>query len=67
VTNQWVIFDNFRLLYYGKDSTTGISELTANGQNAAAAAEGIYNLQGQRVEKAKKGLYIINGKKVVRK
>jgi hypothetical protein len=67
VTNQWVIFDNFRLLYYGKDSTTGISELTANGQNAAAAAEGIYNLQGQRVEKAKKGLYIVNGKKVVRK
>ena len=66
VTNQWVIFDNFRLLYYGKDSTTGISELTANGQNAAAA-EGIYNLQGQRVEKAKKGLYIVNGKKVVKK
>jgi hypothetical protein len=61
-THQWVIFDNFRLTYYGPADTDAITELNAkakNGQNT------IYNLSGQKVEKAQKGLYIINGKKVV--
>ena len=63
VNNQWVIFDNFRLTYYGDPTATAISEVsTANQQ---AANEGIFNLAGQRVVKAQKGLYIINGKKQV--
>jgi len=65
VANQWVIWDNFRLTYYGTDTTTGISEVsTANQQRGA---EGIFNLQGQKVKKAQKGLYIVDGKKVVLK
>ena len=44
--------------------TTGIDSIAAE----TAAAEGVYNLNGQRVNApAKKGLYIVNGKKVVLK
>jgi hypothetical protein len=60
--NQWVVFDNFRLTYYGSDNTVGITEVNTNVENNVKS---IYNLNGQKVEKAKKGLYIINGKKVV--
>ena len=60
---QWVIWDNFRLMFFGQDNpTTGIATVnTSVNQNAA----GIYNLNGQRVMNAQKGLYIMNGKKVV--
>ena len=64
---QWVIFDNFKLTYFGAEKTddlltTAISEVNAD---AAIAQQGIYNLAGQKVLKAQKGLYIINGKKQV--
>jgi hypothetical protein len=59
--NQWVVFDNFRLTYYGP-KTVGISELTSDkSQNAKA----IYNLNGQKVQHMTKGLYIRDGKKVL--
>ena len=66
-THQWVIFDNFRLTYFGANLvddliTTGISEVNTT----AEAANAIYNLAGQKVQKAQKGLFIINGKKVVK-
>ena len=62
-TSQWVIFDNFRLTYYGaEDLTTGISEVSTDALQAAGRT---YNMAGQRVEKPLKGLYIQNGKKVV--
>ncbi len=60
-THQWVIWDNFQLIYYGP-TTTAISEVTTTQQPAA-----IFNLAGQRVEKAQKGLYIQNGRKFVSK
>jgi len=44
------------------DVTNGISSMTAE-----KAAEGVYNLQGQRVNAPVKGLYIVNGKKVIMK
>lgn len=44
--------------------TTGIDSIAAE----TVAAEGVYNLNGQRVNApAKKGLYIVNGKKVILK
>ncbi len=59
--HQWVIFDNFRLTYYGeKNLTTGISEVNTT----AEAANAIYNLQGQKLQKTVKGLNIIGGKKI---
>ncbi|MBQ4392258.1 MAG: hypothetical protein II826_04000 [Prevotella sp.] len=68
-TNQWVIWDNFKLNYYGTEDVvetiiTGINDLQANGQQNV---EGAYTISGQKVQSLKKGLYIINGKKVVKK
>ena len=61
--HQWVIFDNFQLLYFGTENpTTGISTVVVNNNQSNA----IYNLAGQRVNKAQKGLFIVNGKKVVK-
>ncbi len=63
VHNQWVIFDNFQLLYFGTENpTTGISTVVVNNNQSNA----VYNLAGQRVNKAQKGLFIVNGKKVVK-
>lgn len=42
------------------DSTTSISEITAEG----AAAGAIYDLQGRKVVAPAKGIFIVNGKKV---
>jgi len=59
---QWVIWDNFQLMYFGGENpTTGISNVAVETANNGA----VYNLNGQKVMKAQKGLYIINGKKVV--
>lgn len=44
------------------DETTGINAVVVEN-----AAEGIYNMNGQRVTTPAKGLYIVNGKKVVLK
>ena len=63
VHNQWVIFDNFQLKYYGKkDITDGISTIETE-----ALKGNVYNLNGQKVTKAQKGLFIVNGKKVVKR
>lgn len=44
--------------------TTGISDIFPDEANAA---EGIYNMQGQKVSgKVQKGVYIVNGKKVIK-
>ncbi len=59
--NQWVIFDNFQLKYFGEEIVDAISSVNAKAENNA-----IYNLNGQQVMNAQKGLYIINGKKVVK-
>lgn len=62
----WTMFDNFRLLFYGKNRTmVGIkeveNEIMRNGGNEGA----IYDLSGRRVSTPKRGMYIINGKKIV--
>lgn len=71
---DWVVADNFRITYYGNNTTveevektiaTGINEInikpsvnTANGK--------VYNLQGVQVKNTKApGIYIKNGKKIV--
>ena len=62
-TGLWTAFDNFRLLFYGKNRTmVGIREVESAPQ---VKDDVIYDLSGRKVSAPKSGLYIINGKKVV--
>ena len=62
-TAYWTMFDNFRLLFYGKNRTiVGIRSMD-NGQ--LKMDNDIYDLNGRKVTTPKRGLYIVNGKKVV--
>jgi len=60
----WFKVDNFRLTYYGGESTLKPSaiEPTIAKTNAPSA---IYNLSGQRLQTLQKGINIIGGKKVI--
>ena len=60
---DWVIFDNFRLTYYGTKAPAGIDPSTLNSQPST-----IYDLTGRKVtdtENLKGGIYIVNGKKMI--
>lgn len=60
------MLDNFRLKYYGKDASTGIENVEAETEAAAAADAPVYNLQGIRVnDTTVPGIYIKNGNKFV--
>ena len=68
VGQDWVVVDNFSLIYLGNASTAETSgdDATAINEVALTAQKAIYTLTGVRVSKAvKPGLYIINGKKIV--
>ena len=58
-TNQWVIFDNFQLTYYGPNTSTAISEVAKK-----AAQKTIFNVAGQQMNGLQKGINIVGGKKV---
>lgn len=60
--NDWVVLDNFRLVYYGEEEPDGIQGV-ANAP--VKTSKGIYNLNGQQIEKAVKGVNIINGRKYI--
>ena len=60
----WVIFDNFRLYYYGsmtKDEATALQPITPAGTSGNV----YYDLQGRRTTTPLKGIYIKDGKRVV--
>ena len=61
---DWVVVDNFRLKYYGKDEpiVDGINEINPDIFNGK---ETIYNLMGQKLQKVQKGINIVNGRKVL--
>ncbi len=64
---DWVVLDNFRLVYLGTDEPTGIKavEMVEEATPTSAAHEGIYNLNGQKLTAPTKGVNIINGTKVI--
>lgn len=70
MSGSWVIFDNFRLYYYGvEDPTTAIKEVEIQ-ENPKTS--GIYTIGGQLIGKnaddlksLPKGIYIVGGKKIV--
>ena len=62
----WVIFDNFRLYYYGSvsaDEVTGVESLHPSPFTHHPSP--VYDLEGRRVANPVKGLYIVTGKKIV--
>ena len=70
---DWIVLDNFRLTYYGNETTKEAVEEALAGieevfTDSAAEFEGdgrIYNLQGIRVAEPTTGLYIVRqGSKV---
>ena len=77
VDKEWIVADNFRLVYYGPDATkdqlkamaeelNSIDEIMINTPAAAATDGRIYNLQGIQVANpTAPGIYISNGKKFV--
>jgi len=70
----WVIFDNFRLCYYGSvtpDEVDGIAT-PAITEQPSAVKKGVYTLDGRQIDREymdvntlPAGIYIVDGKKVV--
>ncbi|MBP5424534.1 MAG: hypothetical protein J6Y33_00470 [Prevotella sp.] len=62
----WVIFDNFRLYYYGSVSADEVTGVEGAAMESRQTRKGtVYDLLGRRVANPVKGLYIVNGKKIV--
>jgi hypothetical protein len=64
-SKYWVIFDNFRLYFYGGVSIDDVTAIKGVSSVPAATDNTYYDLQGRRVENPGRGLYILNGKKVI--
>ncbi len=62
---DWVVADNFRLKYYGKQKPTAIERIDEVVTPAQQGGAAIYNLQGQRLSRVQKGVNIIGGKKML--
>lgn len=72
---DWVVADNFRLTYFGKDTTvdavkerlsSAIQEIIANPEVERPADDRIFNILGQPVANPTvPGIYIQNGKKFI--
>ena len=64
---DWVVVDNFRLSYYGKDTTVGDVSGVEDIQAPEQLSDGrIYNLMGVEVKNpTASGIYIRNGKKFI--
>ncbi len=66
IGNDWVIFDDFELLYESgeelKNMVTGVDNIVVKSSNGA-----MFNLAGQRVNNDFKGVVIMNGQKVLNK
>lgn len=55
VSNDWVVFDNFKLYYLGSEAPTGINAAAAE----KAAVEGIFSLDGVQQSELQKGVNIV--------
>ena len=64
--SDWVVLDNFRLTYYGKEKPTDQQQGITDVEGSAQSVQRIYNLQGQLLNKAQKGIVISGGRKYVK-
>lgn len=60
IDNDMLVFDGFRLFYYGNPDTTGIEGVDAETQSREV--EGFYNVNGQRIAKPARGITIVKYK-----
>ena len=66
VDNDWAVFDNFRLTYFGKHVSQDIINGINTIKNNVVEDGKIYNLKGMEVRRPlKSGIYICNGKKFI--
>ena len=59
--HDWVVVDNFRIIYY-KDDPTGIRDVIAAEPDRIGT---LYNLQGVQVAQPVRGVYVRDGKKII--
>ena len=68
-SSYWVIFDNFRLLFYGDiDSETIVTGIQTPVLSQSPASQYIYTLDGRRISgdtQLRPGIYVKNGKKII--
>ena len=69
----WVIFDNFRLCYYGSitpDEVDGISSVivSSDGSDKSDGSDAWYTIDGRKLNgiPTAKGIYIHKGRKIVK-
>ena len=67
MSQDWIVCDNFRLTYYGKQKPNVDAIETVRDEVAKAKAESrTYNLQGMQVKgQLQRGLYIKDGQKII--
>lgn len=69
ISEDWTMFDNFRLTYYGTESNRTVTDDPVRVDDIAVATTqtptAIFNLAGQRVQHPARGLYIVGGRKVL--
>ena len=63
----WVIFDNFRLHFFGTTDPNTPSGIDAMSVNSEKRTMNIYDLQGRKLNSlpATGGIYVVDGKKMV--
>ena len=63
----WVIFDNFRLLFFGSTTRDALGIKTIDSNRETITNKHFYDLQGRPVKNGQmqRGLYIVNGQKVI--
>lgn len=70
-SKYWCIFDNFRLLFFGrmsKDTVTGMKKpiVSTDRNGKVFTIDGRYVGQDKKMEDLPKGIYIVDGKKYVK-
>ena len=63
IGSDWLIFDDFQLLYLGTQTPTTVESIELSSADSATT----YNLAGQTVNANYKGIVIKNGKKILNK
>ena len=69
----WVIFDHFRLCYFGSLSPEAVDGISAPANTSTFTKKGVYSLDGRLLTPdasllptLPSGVYIVDGKKIIK-